>query len=309
MATNYPTSLDTLTNPTSTDDTVTVDHAAQHANANDAIEALETKLGTGSSTATDNTVLRGTGAGATAFGQIDIGDIASGTLSGADTTLITGTAGTSGNLGQFNADGDLVDASIASSTLITTSNFDDGATLDGDHVDIDFTPTNYTPSTTPGEAADADDLAAHLAGIDNLVAQTHRIFVPVLKTNAAGGVYDGTISTSGTYTTIASGETAFFELSVPANFSSVSSINVIMYPDTTETVQWDVDAASTAAGEAFSNSTTSNQTQAVTANQMTRVDISSDVPTIAADDILSIRISSDTTNLQIIGLEFNYNIV
>lgn len=45
----------------------------------------------------------------------------------------------------------------------------DGSKLDGDHVDIDFTPTNYTPSTTPAEAADVDDLAAHLAGIDNAI--------------------------------------------------------------------------------------------------------------------------------------------
>lgn len=39
--------------------------------------------------------------------------------------------------------------------------------IDGDHLDIDFTPSNYTPSTTPAEAANVDDLAAHLAGIDD----------------------------------------------------------------------------------------------------------------------------------------------
>ena len=41
--------------------------------------------------------------------------------------------------------------------------------LDGDHLDIDFTPANYTPSTTPAEAADVDDLAAHLQGIDTAI--------------------------------------------------------------------------------------------------------------------------------------------
>jgi hypothetical protein len=47
MATNYPTSLDVLINPTATDtlDSVTVPHHVQHANANDAIEALQTTLG------------------------------------------------------------------------------------------------------------------------------------------------------------------------------------------------------------------------------------------------------------------------
>lgn len=49
---NFPTSLDTLTNPTSTDTTAGVDHAAQHTNANDAIEALEAKVGVDNSAVT-----------------------------------------------------------------------------------------------------------------------------------------------------------------------------------------------------------------------------------------------------------------
>jgi hypothetical protein len=48
MTSSYPGSLDSLTNPTSTDtlDSATVPHAAQHANANDAIENIEAELGT-----------------------------------------------------------------------------------------------------------------------------------------------------------------------------------------------------------------------------------------------------------------------
>lgn len=45
MSTNFPTGLDTLTNPTSTDPMTSPSHSAQHANANDAIEALEAKVG------------------------------------------------------------------------------------------------------------------------------------------------------------------------------------------------------------------------------------------------------------------------
>lgn len=45
MSTNYPTSLDVLTNPSSTDTMTSVPHSVQHANANDAIEALQAKLG------------------------------------------------------------------------------------------------------------------------------------------------------------------------------------------------------------------------------------------------------------------------
>ena len=47
MATNYPNSLDILVNPTVTDtlNSPTVPHVDQHANANDAIEAIQTVLG------------------------------------------------------------------------------------------------------------------------------------------------------------------------------------------------------------------------------------------------------------------------
>jgi hypothetical protein len=44
MATNFPTSVDTLTNPVSNDSLNSPSHSAQHANANDAIEAVETYL-------------------------------------------------------------------------------------------------------------------------------------------------------------------------------------------------------------------------------------------------------------------------
>ena len=53
MATNFPASLDSLTNPTSSDSLNSPSHSAQHANSNDAIEALQAKVGAdGSAVAT-----------------------------------------------------------------------------------------------------------------------------------------------------------------------------------------------------------------------------------------------------------------
>jgi len=52
MATNFPTSLDSLTNPATSDQLNSPSHAAQHTNANDAIEALEAKVGVDGSTVT-----------------------------------------------------------------------------------------------------------------------------------------------------------------------------------------------------------------------------------------------------------------
>jgi hypothetical protein len=52
MATSFPAAIDTFTNPTSTDflDTSTVLHDVQHANENDAIAAIQTKIGATNST-------------------------------------------------------------------------------------------------------------------------------------------------------------------------------------------------------------------------------------------------------------------
>lgn len=52
MATNFPTSLDSLTNPTSSDTLDSPSHSGQHANLNDAVEALEAKVGADSSAVT-----------------------------------------------------------------------------------------------------------------------------------------------------------------------------------------------------------------------------------------------------------------
>lgn len=54
MAINFPSSLDNFTNPTLSDtlNSVTVPHGTQHANANDAIEALEAKVGINGSAVT-----------------------------------------------------------------------------------------------------------------------------------------------------------------------------------------------------------------------------------------------------------------
>jgi hypothetical protein len=52
MATNFPTSLDSLTNPVAGDTLSSPSHAGQHADANDAIEALQAKVGVNNSAVT-----------------------------------------------------------------------------------------------------------------------------------------------------------------------------------------------------------------------------------------------------------------
>jgi hypothetical protein len=75
---NYPTSLDSLVNPTTNDFLNSPNHVQQHSDVNDAVEALEAKLGIGSSVAASGKLLRGTGAGASAWDK----DAPTGTIVG-----------------------------------------------------------------------------------------------------------------------------------------------------------------------------------------------------------------------------------
>lgn len=60
---NFPTSLDSFTNPTTNDFLNSPNHVDQHSQINDAVEALEAKLGISASTPASGKLLRGTGAG------------------------------------------------------------------------------------------------------------------------------------------------------------------------------------------------------------------------------------------------------
>lgn len=125
MATNYPTSLDTSTQQPSPSATTEMDdtgfeHDVVHTNHSGAIIALETKVGTGSSTAAADSVLAGTGAGTSAWttGALanDItGNADTATLAAEATALATGrtislTGAATGTSGSFDGTGN---ASIA----------------------------------------------------------------------------------------------------------------------------------------------------------------------------------------------------
>lgn len=73
MATNFPGSLDdntNLPNPGTGSFTNNPSHAGQHDNENDAIKAIEAKIGIGASTPTSGKVFRGTSAGVSSWGAL-----------------------------------------------------------------------------------------------------------------------------------------------------------------------------------------------------------------------------------------------
>jgi hypothetical protein len=63
--------------------------------------------------------------------------------------------------------GDILDAGSAIHAHTHERSGDDE--IDGDTIDIDYGPTNYTPDITPAEATHVDDLTAHLAGINTAI--------------------------------------------------------------------------------------------------------------------------------------------
>lgn len=70
MSANFPTSLPSFSNPTSTSYLSSPAHATQHSNANDEITQIATKIGTGSSTPAVNQYLKGNGAGKSAWTSV-----------------------------------------------------------------------------------------------------------------------------------------------------------------------------------------------------------------------------------------------
>lgn len=80
MPTVYPGSIDNFTNPTATSPTNNPSLSAGQTEQNQAIQAIETKLGTGASTPVSGTVLRGTGAGSSQWADVDLTTDVTGTL-------------------------------------------------------------------------------------------------------------------------------------------------------------------------------------------------------------------------------------
>jgi hypothetical protein len=142
MAGSFPTAVTTYTNPGPLDTTATEigtrSHDEFHADVNDDLEQVMTKLGTGASTPSAGTVLRGTGTGTTAFGAIVSGDITDDTIVNADINSAAAIGLTkiahvgNGNVlkssGSANVGGQVVNADVSSSAAITVSKLAAGGT-------------------------------------------------------------------------------------------------------------------------------------------------------------------------------------
>lgn len=71
-----------------------------------------------------------------------------------------------------------------------------GDEIDGDRIDIDYTPTNYTQDVTPGEVTLTAELTAHLAGIDNALAAANAETLETVMTNQTDTAFEAPNSIS-----------------------------------------------------------------------------------------------------------------
>ncbi len=152
MSATFPTSVPVLTNPAKTDKLSDPSHSDQHANANDEIEALATKLGTGSSVATSAKLLRGTGAGKSAWDKTaPTGDIVGTT----DTQTLTNKTLTTPVVASFyqdSAKSNLLTVPGATDTLVgrdTTDTLKNKTLSTGSVIDTNVTVTEVLKKVYP----------------------------------------------------------------------------------------------------------------------------------------------------------------
>lgn len=118
-----------------------------------------------------------------------IDEIASSLRSGSDTTLVTGTAGTSGNLVEWNADGDAVDSGVAATDVLTGN---ETITLSGD-----ITGSGATSITTVLSADSVSDDEIDYTSVTLNDFTNDAGFVTSADDSVSGSELDGVFSTTG----------------------------------------------------------------------------------------------------------------
>jgi hypothetical protein len=158
MATNFPEELDSFINPLSTDSVAVVSHSEQHSNANDAIEALEAKVGKDGSTDPVSLDYRVSALENSSVDPNEIKDIAAEILDHQDHTNITVTYDDIANKLILTSESGVADS--------TTDDLDEGTTnlYFTNQRALDATSTAYDPAGAAATAqSNAEDYADGLA--------------------------------------------------------------------------------------------------------------------------------------------------
>ena len=180
-----------------------------------------------------------------------------------------------------------------------------------------ITPINTTTDTPASAATKTNDNFTSLkADVDANTASINSLkqsqMFPILRnstniTNNPNNDSDEDYSIS----TAANTETLSANFFVPEHASSVDCVKLILLPDTTEVIQADFTAnfASNGEGKLTHNVSSSNNTIAVTINEVTEWELTSIVFTdLAPGDYGGLKITSDTSDIRVLGLVVTWNV-
>ncbi len=218
-------------------------------------------------------------------------------------------------------DGDYFDAT--GSTAITAfivaadrhffTQFDVAIQLTHHATNLDL-PSEANITTAVGDVAEWFSTGANTCQCVNYtkadgtaVVGTKEFFVPIFS---EGQAFPYTFLT-GAFPTISlsAAEPINLAFFVPNDFSTLIDATILINPDTSETVQWDVTTQFAANGEANNANTDSitDATLAVTLNQLAELDVSAALTGLAANDYVGMLFESNTTAVFIIGLRIKYS--
>lgn len=137
--------------------------------------------------------------------------------------------------------------------------------------------------------------------LKGLTSTEHTFMMPFEDPTSNVGFWD--------FVSIGTSGEVHFVFQVPEDFEVLGALTVVMIPDASETIQYDLNISVSAVGELYDNDDRSviNQQVLVTVSQITEIDISGSATGLSAGDYVAIDFQSDTGSLRIIGCEFDYN--
>ena len=110
------------------------------------------------------------------------------------------------------------------------------------------------------------------------------------------------------YANLGSNAETHFNWYIPEHFGTLKSAVVIIIPDATETIQYDLNASVAKPGELYNADDRSSldQTLAVTVNTLTEINATSVLTSLTSGDYISLNFESDTNNLRVVGMKISY---
>jgi hypothetical protein len=182
---------------------------------------------------------------------------------------------------------------------------------DGDAVSTDVSISTATPSASSTDLTIPTSSAVYDAIQEQLAIK--QIYVPCIK-DADTAPYTPAVLAAFAFAQLDTGETGYFSFHCPADFVSLTSVELVMIPDATETVTITTITTNISAnGETYNNhiGTVSGPTLGVTADKLTkwRIDNLTGTPfaSMMANDMVAVSITSGITMLRVIGLLVKYS--